>query len=76
MGVAGRGNNSDDYEAFVSETGVEGFTHLIDSDGDIWSGFEIPTQPSWIALNEDGEVVERRTGALGVDGIGELAAGL
>ncbi|GAA3760130.1 redoxin domain-containing protein [Salinactinospora qingdaonensis] len=53
IGVAGRGE-VDAMKGFVSDTGVDEMRHLVDSDGSIWSGFEVTSQPAFAFLRSDG----------------------
>jgi len=74
VGVAGRGEVPE-MEAFVSDTGTEGLTHVADPDGVIWASFEVPTQPSFAFIDADGEVTVH-IGALGRDGLDAQVARL
>lgn len=52
-GVAGRGE-ADAMREFVSDTGMEQMTHIVDEDGSIWSGFDVTGQPSFSFLRPHG----------------------
>ncbi len=69
IGVAGR----DEIEAmtdFVSQLDVAHIPHVADTEGLVWSGFEIISQPSWVFLNDDGSI-EVVVGGLGHDTLRE-----
>lgn len=56
----------DDEEAmakFVAEFGLDGFEHIADPSGQVWSTFGITAQPSYVFINDDGEIA-RQVGAL------------
>jgi thiol-disulfide isomerase/thioredoxin len=55
VGVAGRGSEPE-MEAFVAETGTDGFGHLVDDDGSIWATFQVLQQPAFAFLDDSGEV--------------------
>lgn len=69
IGVASR-DGIEQMEAFVAETGVDGFAHAADVDGDIWETYDIGSQPAWVFINDDG-TFDARLGALGEDGLSE-----
>lgn len=69
VGVAGRGEVPE-MEGFVSDTGTDGLTHVVDDDGAIWSSFEVISQPAF-AFIDDGGDVEVVIGALGEAGLTE-----
>lgn len=48
---------------FVTEHNVSGFEHIADLDSAIWAAFEISAQPSFIFINDDGDI-RRRIGGL------------
>lgn len=50
--------------AFVEDTGVGGFEHLIDADGLVWQELGVFDQPAFAFINDDG-TVEVNVGALG-----------
>ncbi|MBB4929594.1 thiol-disulfide isomerase/thioredoxin [Lipingzhangella halophila] len=52
-GVAGRGE-VDAMREFVSDTGMEQMTHIVDEDGGIWSGFDVTGQPSFSFVRPHG----------------------
>jgi thiol-disulfide isomerase/thioredoxin len=63
VGVAGRGQIPE-MEAFVSDTGTEALTHLVDADGAIWSQFGVFAQPAFAFIDADG-TVDVHVGTLG-----------
>lgn len=65
IGVAGRGEVAD-MEEFISDTGTEGLTHVVDDTGDIWSSYDVAAQPAFAFIGDDGSV-DVVVGALGED---------
>jgi thiol-disulfide isomerase/thioredoxin len=63
IGVAGRGE-VDEMQGFVSDTDMARLTHLVDSDGSIWSSFGVAAQPAYAFIDDTGEV-EVVVGAMG-----------
>jgi thiol-disulfide isomerase/thioredoxin len=55
IGVASR-DELPAMKAFVSETGVGGFQHLADVDGEIWARFGVTAQPAMAFISSDGQV--------------------
>lgn len=55
IGVASRDEVSA-MKDFVAETGVGGFQHLADVDGEIWARFGVTSQPAMAFISSDGEV--------------------
>ncbi|CAN5769069.1 hypothetical protein BH24ACT4_BH24ACT4_12590 [soil metagenome] len=55
LGVAGRGEVPE-MEDFVSDTGTDGLTHVVDEDGSIWSEYGVAAQPAFAFISADGEV--------------------
>ncbi|MEU9599841.1 redoxin domain-containing protein [Streptomyces sp. NPDC048109] len=55
VGVPGQARTAD-MEQFITDTGLDGFPHAIDTDGSLWSGFGVPTQPAVAFVNDDGTV--------------------
>ncbi len=55
IGVPGRGPEGD-MERFVSDTGTDGFAHVVDADGSIWSAFGVVGQPSFAFIDAAGDV--------------------
>jgi hypothetical protein len=47
-------------QVFVDRTGTDGFTHLIDEDGSLWSQFGADIRSSFLFVDDDGTV--QRTG--------------
>lgn len=69
IGVAGRGELPE-MEAFLVETGTNGLTHVIDSDGAIWASYGVAAQPAFAFLDDSGSV-KVFIGALGESGLAE-----
>lgn len=69
IGVAGR-DQIEAVEAFIAQTGVGGFPHIADLDGEIWMEYGVGSQPAFVFIDDDGSV-ETRLGAMGE---AELAA--
>lgn len=74
IGVGGRGP-IDDMRAFVEETDTEGFTHLADEEGSVWTRFGIVAQPSFVFVAADGRA-ESFAGSLTADALRNVANGL
>ena len=55
IGVAGR-DDLEAIQAFIRTRGVGEFQHIADEEGDVWSEFNIRTQPAYIFINDDGTV--------------------
>lgn len=55
LGVAGRGEIPE-MEQFVTDTGTDGLTHVVDEDGSIWSDYGVAAQPAFAFIGADGEV--------------------
>lgn len=65
----------DDVDAirgFVDKYEVEGFEHIIDEGGVVWEQYGVTSQPSFAFINDDG-TVETRIGAMGLEGLSEVA---
>lgn len=65
LGVPGRGE-VDAMRAFVSDTGTEAFTHVVDSDGSLWTRFGVVSQPSFVFVDGSGATTSF-SGSLGAD---------
>ncbi len=63
IGVAGR-NDLNDIQAFITSFAVEGFPHVYDSDGAIWTSYGVSSQPAWVFIDVNGEL-QRIFGMLG-----------
>lgn len=74
VGVPGLGTRNE-MQQFVDDTGVGGFRHLPDDNGDIWKAYGIASQPAWVFITSSGKA-STFNGALGYDKIIELAANL
>lgn len=74
VGIAGRGPVPDMQE-FVSDTGTDGFTHVADSDGTLWTQFGVVSQPSFVFVSADGSA-ERVTGGLDAGQLRQAAESL
>ncbi len=55
---------------FVSQFDVAHIPHVADTEGSVWSGFEIISQPSWAFVNDDGSI-EVVVGGLNHDSLRE-----
>ncbi|WP_285742380.1 redoxin domain-containing protein [Lentzea sp. NBRC 105346] len=55
VGVASR-DKLDPMKKFVSEKGVDGFSHLADVDGAVWKRFGVTAQPAWAFISATGKV--------------------
>lgn len=53
--MAGRASENGDIIAFIEETGVGGFDHVIDHTN-LWSSFEITSQPAFAFIDDDGSI--------------------
>ncbi len=53
LGVPGRGEEPA-MRAFVEDTGVGGFEHVVDATGEIWSAFGVFAQPAFAFIDADG----------------------
>lgn len=53
---------------FISTLDVGSFDHAVDNDGSLWSSYGITTQPSFVFIDDSGEM-STHVGALGVDGL-------
>lgn len=62
-------------EEFVNDHGVTGFDHIADEETEIWSAYEVTSQPAWVFINDDGSR-ETLVSALGRDGLTERVEGL
>lgn len=74
LGVPGIGQEND-MRAFVQDTGLSGFKHLVDSDGSLWQRFGVVAQPAFAFVAADGSV-QVFPGALDAAGIRERAGSL
>lgn len=74
VGVAGR----DDLESineFITTLGVASFDHAVDDDGTLWRSYGITTQPSFIFIDDSGEMTTH-VGALGIEGLSNQLSAL
>lgn len=67
IGISGRDGVSA-MEAFIDDFGVGAFPHVADEALDIWVEYEIPSQPSFVFINDDGSF-ETIIGAMGESGL-------
>lgn len=67
VGVAGRDDLSA-IQGFIDDRGVGGFPHIVDESGQIWSDFDVRSQPAFVFINDDGTIADG-TGSLSEDGI-------
>lgn len=54
IGVAGSSGSVEAMQGFVDSTGVDGFPHIADTSNDVWSFYEIRTQPRFVFIDDDG----------------------
>ena len=74
VGVAGR----DELAAindFITTLDVGSFGHAVDDDGTLWSSYGITTQPSFIFMDDSGEMTTH-VGALGIEGLSDRLSAL
>lgn len=69
VGVPGRGE-LEAMRSFVDDTGTGSITHLADTDGDIWSAFDVFGQPAFAFVDDSG-TVDVFVGSLGGNGLTE-----
>ncbi|WP_165985236.1 redoxin domain-containing protein [Streptomyces sp. YIM 98790] len=62
VGIPGKGSPEDDLK-FVTDHHLDGFEHARDTDGLVWSGFGVVSQPAFAFLDADGSI-ETVPGAL------------
>lgn len=74
VGIAGRAPVTD-MQAFVSDTETDGFVHVADPDGSLWTQFGVLSQPSFVFVSADGSA-ERVTGGLDADQLRQAAESL
>jgi len=67
IGVAGR-DEITAMESFVSDLGVDGFPHIVDLELEIWTRYDVASQPSFVFIDDDGSV-ETVLGAMGADAL-------
>lgn len=54
LGIAGL-SDSEAAQGFVSEHGMDQFSHVYDEDGSIWRNFSVSSQPTMILIQSTGE---------------------
>lgn len=69
VGVAGRDELAA-IQGFIDERGVGGFPHIVDETGEIWSGFDVRSQPAFVFIDDDGSIVGE-AGSLSADALDE-----
>ncbi|MGX6601674.1 TlpA family protein disulfide reductase [Micromonosporaceae bacterium Da 78-11] len=74
VGVAGLGSGRDKMADFVADTGVAGFPHLADDQGDVWRRFGVTAQEYFVVLDATGTVVHQ--GPLSRDDLRDRVAAL
>jgi peroxiredoxin len=72
IGVAWAGTESD-YAAFIERHGLT-FPNISDTDGDVYTRYEVPYQPAWVYLDTDGTSRVRRGSMNEVTALAELEA--
>lgn len=55
-GVAGLSPDVAAMQAFVSDTGTGGLTHIADTDGSVYTGFGVASQTTFAFVNDDGTI--------------------
>lgn len=55
IGVAGR-DDLDAIQDFIVDRGVNEFPHIADESGEVWSGFDVRSQPAFVFINDDGTI--------------------
>ena len=65
LGVSGQ-DTADEMAVFVADFGLDGFDHVADINGEIWRVFGVAAQPSYVFINDDGEI-RRHVGGMPVD---------
>ena len=55
IGVSGQ-DTVDEMAVFVDEYGLDGFEHVADLNGQLWAVFGVTAQPSYVFINDNGEV--------------------
>ena len=58
IGVAGQ-DIEDEMAGFVREHGVEDIDHIADVGGQLWSAFGVTAQPTFIFINDNGDINQR-----------------
>ena len=53
-----------EMRAFIEETGVTGFPHIADVDGEIWERFGVVAQRTYVYIDDDGEWRQSGYGSL------------
>ena len=56
VGVAGLSGSVDEMRAFVEDTDVQGFSHIADVDGAVYTRFEVTQQDTFAFIAADGTV--------------------
>ncbi len=74
VGVSGRAPLAD-MQDFVNDLGVDGFEHIADEDGVVWSQYDIASQPAFVFIDDSGEVDVTISG-LGQSGLTERVEAL
>ncbi len=65
VGIAGRGEVPE-MQQFVADTKLGDLEHVVDADGDIWTGFDVVGQPSFAFVDGSGRI-EVVDGAIELD---------
>ena len=74
VGVAGR-DSLEEMLVFVNDTGVSGFPHIADEDGEVWGTYGVTSQPAFVFINDDG-TAELLVSSLGLDSLTERVEAL
>ncbi len=69
VGVAGRDDLSA-IQGFIDDRGVSAFPHMVDETGELWAGFDVRSQPSFVFIDDGGTIVDG-TGSLSEESLVE-----
>ncbi len=69
IGVAGR-DDLGTIQRFIEARGVGAFPHIADESGDVWSAFDVRSQPAYVFIDDDGTIAGE-AGSLSEEGIAE-----
>jgi peroxiredoxin len=69
IGVAGR-DDLETIRGFIEARGVSAFPHIADESGEVWSAFDVRSQPSFVFIDDDGTIAGE-AGSLSEEGIAE-----
>ena len=69
IGISGQ-DDRDEMAVFVAENGVDGFDHVADLNGELWTVFGVTAQPSYVFINDDG-TIRRHVGGMSASALTE-----